>query len=168
LLVLLTTPRMVDFMDNSGCDVRKNPDMASLSSVPFIEAADLELKRAERYRIFVSMVLVDLKPADHLDLDGQIQPTDEIIELVRRNIRAFDRAAVVDDNRLALLLPETSRQGAEATARRLTAMIRDQRAQQSEILRDQTIPLEMASYPDAAGTRSVADVLKELANAHLN
>jgi hypothetical protein len=35
-------------------------------------------------------------------------------------------------------------------------------AQHSEVLRDQVIPLEMASYPDAAGTRSVTDLLKEL------
>jgi len=142
--------------------------MASVSAVTFIEAADLELKRAERYRIFVSVVLIDFHPAGHSDSDHEVLTTDEVLDLVRRNIRAFDQAAVVDNSRLALLLPETSRQGAEAAARRLTTIIRDRRAQQSEILREQTIPLEMASYPDAAGTRSVADVLKELANASMN
>jgi GGDEF domain-containing protein len=142
--------------------------MTVLSTTPFVEAADLELKRAERYRIFVSVVLVDLRSSKRPDIANLVLPFNEILDLVQRNIRAFDRVAVVEDNRLALLLPETSRQGAEATARRLTSMIRDQMAKQSEHMRDQTIPLEMASYPDAAGTRSVAEVLKELADANPN
>jgi len=33
---------------------------------------------------------------------------------------------------------------------------------------EQIIPLEMASYPDAAGTKSIADMLREYSENNLN
>lgn len=142
--------------------------MASLGAQPFLEAADLELKRAERYRIFVSMVLLDLNVADHLQDKGDQEIHQELLQLVGSSLRAFDSVALMPGNRMALLMPETPRQGAEAAARRATELIRNRLAEISEVLRDVVVPLEMTSYPDAAGARSVAEILEDLAEAHVN
>ncbi len=140
--------------------------MASLDAQLFIEAADLELKRAERYRIFISMVLLDLASADHLKEQGTQEVQQELLQLVGDSLRAYDRVALIPGNRMALLLPETPRQGAEAAARRATDLIRNRLAKTSEVLREMVIPLEMSSYPDAAGARSLAEVLEDLAVAN--
>lgn len=128
----------------------------------FIDSAYLELKRAERYRLFVSIIMLDLDPREGQKAKSARLPLEEVLRDVRGDIRAVDSAALIGKRRLTILLPETGRQGAAEAARRVTDLVRDRMAQHSEVLRDQVIPLEMASYPDAAGTRSVTDMLKEL------
>lgn len=128
----------------------------------FIDSAYLELKRAERYRLFVSIITLDLDPREGQTAKSARLPLEDVLQDVRGDIRAVDSAALIGKRRLTILLPETGRQGAAEAARRVTDLVRDRMAQHSEVLRDQVIPLEMASYPDAAGTRSVTDLLKEL------
>lgn len=134
----------------------------------FLSHAEVELKRAERYRIFVSLVVVDLtsiRPALGNSLSGADA---ELLEMLRTHTRASDIASMVDQTSLALLFPETSRQGAEAAGRRLVDLIRKFVAGRSGQVDDHVIPMEMASYPDAAGARSLAAFLEELAHTHRN
>ncbi len=134
---------------------------------PFIDKVGIELKRAERYRIFVSLIVIDLGflatvPGDRPD--GLI---DDLINVVGRNVRAIDNVSRLDENRLALLFPETTRQGAEIASKRITELIRTYLVNQGNRV-DQVIPLEMASYPDAAGARSVADFLRDFSDKNVN
>jgi hypothetical protein len=134
----------------------------------FLSHAGVELKRAERYRIFVSLVVVDLAGVQ-AQLGGPLAETGTpLLEALRGHIRASDVASLVDDTSLALLFPETSRQGAEAAGRRLVEFIRKHLAERTGQSADQVIPMEMASYPDAAGARSLATFLEELAHKHRN
>lgn len=134
----------------------------------FLSHAGVELKRAERYRIFVSLVVVDLAGIQNT-LGGPLSETSvELLTVLRGHIRASDIASLVDDTSLALLFPETSRQGAEAAGRRLVEMIRKHLVERTGQVADQVIPMEMASYPDAAGARSLAAFLEELAHTHRN
>ena len=142
--------------------------MDRFSGNSFLTTVNLELKRAERYRIFVSMVTLDLSFAHKVLPEGGEELQRGILDVVRGNIRAVDQAALVTDGKLALLLPETPRQGAEAAARRVTSMIKQYLIDRMQIAVDRVIPLEMASYPDAAGARSVADMLEELTQTSNN
>jgi len=152
----------------TGNNARSDFLMSGLEQPRFAETVSLELRRAERYRVFVSMITLDLSMASGLTSeDGQVI-TDQLFELVAGKVRDIDVLALMREHKLALLLPETQRQGAEAAAKRLCVLIREYLAGHSEVLREQMIPVEMASYPDAAGTRTVADLLTELTEAQLN
>ncbi len=128
----------------------------------FIYQMNRELKRAERYRIFVSLLLVDLST-----LKG-IEPSDapssaELAQEIRPHMREIDIVAAVVGNRIGILLPETSRQGAEVAARRVGEVVKRTLADRADGGAEPSVTIEMASYPDAAGARSLDEYLKELA-----
>ncbi len=137
-------------------------DTQSKLGETFLSRVGYELKRAERYRIFVSLIVLDLGFCRDLLGDKCAERMPQIEELARSNTRAIDQVAFVENDNLALLFPETSRQGAEIAARRLTGAIRNYITEVSGQSIGEVIPLEMASYPDAAGTKTVAMFLEEL------
>jgi GGDEF domain-containing protein len=134
----------------------------------FLERVGIELKRAERYRIFVSLIVLDLGVCRKYFPQESEARLEEIETLSRKITRASDYISLVEGDCLALLFPETSRQGAEMAARRLTATIRQHIQTTSGVALDEMIPLDMASYPDAAGTKTVAMFLEELAHRSRN
>ncbi|TET95098.1 MAG: hypothetical protein E3J26_03390 [Candidatus Zixiibacteriota bacterium] len=134
----------------------------------FFERVGLELKRAERYRLFVSLIVLDLSFVRSVNRDQSPQLLGDLLQVVRENIRVIDNVSALADHRVALLLPETSRQGAEIAARRLSELIRSSLTQQTSGRIDDTIPLEMVSYPDAAGAKTVTDFLQELSEQSRN
>ncbi|MEW6051236.1 MAG: hypothetical protein AB1644_09285 [Candidatus Zixiibacteriota bacterium] len=142
--------------------------MSLVSGDPFLSHAGIELKRAERYRIFVSLVVIDLSGLENLLGGWSPDRLSGIEGAVRAHIRASDVVSFVDQSSLALLFPETSRQGAEAAGRRLTETIRKFVGESIGHAVDYVLPLEMASYPDAAGAKSLATFLGELAHKHRN
>lgn len=135
-----------------------------LTSKVFINQAGLELKRAERYRVFVSLVVLDLPFfKEKRDLPRELS-ADAITAIIRQNVRASDNFSFLDDHSVAILFPETSRQGAEVTARRISEAIRHQVKVVTGNGAGDVIPLEMASYPDSGGARTVAEFLTVLAD----
>ena len=134
----------------------------------FFKRVDLELKRAERYRLFVSLIVLDLSFVRSLNRDQSPQLLGDLLQVVRENVRVIDNVSALADHRVALLLPETSRQGAEIAARRLSELIRSSLTQQTSGKIDDTIPLEMISFPDAAGAKTVTDFLQELSEQSRN
>ncbi len=138
--------------------------MSATSVRPFVERVGEELQRAERYRIFVSLVVLDL---DSLKKDRAREAVefDRLVNLIKGNTRSIDSAALVNTHKMAVLLPETPRQGAEIAARRVTELIRQSFPADFNENVDQVIPLEMASFPDAAGAKTVKEILNELTEA---
>lgn len=134
----------------------------------FLHKVDIELKRAERYRVFVSLLMLDLSDVGQEGTDGATATTSEILRIVETNIRVIDAASVVGKDRLVLLLPETSRQGAELAARRLSSLIQKNLSKVFTGSNVSKIPVEMASYPDAAGARTVKDILQEMSESNVN
>ena len=122
----------------------------------------MELRRAERYRIFVSLVVLDLSFLKGQNGGDRSSLIDDIVHVVADNVRVIDLFAVMGQNKIAVLMPETQRQGAEAAARRLTELIRKNIEQHTSQPLEKIIPLEMASYPDAAGARTISEILKDL------
>ena len=141
--------------------------MSATSVRPFVERVGEELQRAERYRIFVSLVVLDL---DSLKKDRAREAAefDRLVNLIKGNTRSIDSAALVNSHKMAVLLPETPRQGAEIAARRVTELIRQSFPVDFSENVDPVIPLEMASFPDAAGAKTVKEILSELTEAEPN
>lgn len=134
----------------------------------FTERLDLELKRAKRYSIFVSMIVFDLSFLDS-DEDGADRViVEKAARRVSANVRAIDNVSVLAEHKIGVLLPETPRQGAEITSRRLSEQIKQILNDLSEKSRDELIPIEMISYPDAAGAKPVSTALEELLESSRN
>jgi len=143
-------------------------DIRSLSTDSFTVKVVAELKRAERYRFFVSLVALDLSFIRTLFGDNSHQVVSTLLETVQINTRVIDNLSLIGGLKLVLLLPETSRQGAEIAARRLSELIRTSLSSHSDRKIEDMIPLEMASFPDAAGTKTVKDFVRELSEQSRN
>ena len=143
-------------------------NIESDADVAFLDRVDLELKRAKRYRLFVSVMALDLSHLSETGNGPEPGPLSGLLQVVRDNVRIMDDVSLLGEKNLVLLLPETSRQGAQIAARRLTDLIRNNLQAVIGEAADPTIPLEMASFPDAAGTKSITDFRRELSQQNMN
>jgi GGDEF domain-containing protein len=134
----------------------------------FFEQAQVELKRAERYRVFVSLVVLDVSSAKKIHDASLGEIISNIENMVRGHIRGCDYVSFCGETCLMALFPETSRQGAEIAGRRLSDAVRARVQELSGGQIDEVVPLEMASFPDAAGARSVSALLSDLADRSRN
>ena len=126
----------------------------------FVDQVDMELKRAERYSVFVSVVILDLSFLEtHLE-KSELEPVKAVIDKLRQSIRIMDYISPLDGYKIGLLFPETPRQGAEIAGRRISEIVRDHFSTKEKLPLDRVIPFQMASYPDAVGNISVGDFLK--------
>lgn len=130
-------------------------------NLEFLDRIETELKRAERYRIFLSMVIVDLSVYLNGGTNGSQELLNQVHSVLKNSIRIIDDVAVVGGNRLGLLFPETSRQGAELAAKRLAEVIKNSLPSIMDDSAAAVIPLEMASFPDAAGTKTIPEIIRE-------
>ena len=135
---------------------------------PFVERVGRELQRAERYRIFVSLIVLDLNTLKTNSGECETADSAKLIDLVNGNTRTVDYAALIDTGKVAVLLPETPRQGAEVAGRRVVELIRTKFPKATSDSGDFVIPLQMASFPDAAGARTVQEMLSDLAPVESN
>ncbi|MFH1373658.1 MAG: hypothetical protein ABII79_07685 [bacterium] len=143
--------------------INEKPDV----DVEFLDRVDLELKRAKRYRLFVSLMALDLSQLRETGNGPGFGSLSDLLQVVQDNVRIMDNVTMLGDKNLVLLLPETSRQGAQIAARRLTDLIRTSLQAMIGEAVDPTIPLEMASFPDAAGTKSITDFRQELSRQNM-
>jgi len=135
----------------------------------FAEKINFELKRAERYRCFVSLIVFNIGPVMDLSINGSAAGAekrrdfmDRVSQLVRHSVREVDTVSNSSRPRIGLLLPETSRQGAEAAARRVVeALAKFCHDYFNESNDDCLVPIEISSFPDAAGARSVTSYSEE-------
>ena len=139
------------------------------SASVFVDRVGVELKRAERYRIFISLIIFDVSFIESFFPDKSSSVKTELAETVGKHIRAIDDISYLGSGKLGLLLPETTRQGAEIASRRITEVVKTKLSEMNNSKRfDQIISLEMASYPDAAGAKSIDDFLREYTDLNMN
>jgi len=134
----------------------------------FLDTVEVELKRAERYRIFVSLIVLDVGFLETVLSDRGPAVMKELTSAVRRQVRAIDNISLIQPYKIGLLFPETTRQGAEIASKRVTELIRTRLSELNNKKFEQVIPLEMASYPDAAGAKSISDFLQEYSRQSMN
>lgn len=134
----------------------------------FLSRASTELHRAERYRVFISLTVLDLEFAKEQIGNGFGKCVQKLRGLVGEAIRDCDYMTVLGDSRLALMFPETSRQGAEVAIRRLGELVREVMTDLAPSPVKEVIPVEMVSFPDTAGAKTLAGFLEELAGSSQN
>lgn len=133
----------------------------------FATVMQYEMKRAERYRVFLSLVVFNLGPI--VDMAGNVSRDEKLRDnfihglqkVIKSGAREIDFVSNSGRLKIGLLLPETSRQGAEAATRRITEQIskfcKDYLTKDGDYL----VPVEIASFPDASGARSIASYLDD-------
>ncbi len=134
----------------------------------FASRINFELKRAERYRIFVSLVIFNLGPVlEIVDQNSENAPAarhtflEELGDIMQRSVREIDAISNSSRPKIGVLCPETSRQGAEAAAKRLANVLNSYCVDYLKKPGDYLIPVEISSFPDAAGARSITSYLDE-------
>ena len=128
-----------------------------------------ELKRAERYSEFVSLILIDLqkwlgplsKKQKQAFLSGNWEK--ELYDLVTRETRQTDLVSGIEHNKMALLLTETSPEGAKLLAHRLTQEIAlFLTAERKKLLAPKAL-MKIVSFPDKQkGKEKFLSVVKVL------
>ncbi len=138
----------------------------------FAKRIEYELKRAERYRIFVSFLVFDL--ATILDAIGDLSSAGEnhrksfirsLNSVIGNSVREVDSVSNGNRMKIGVLCPETSRQGAEAAAKRIQSALSNYCLDHFKNSNEYFIPVEISSFPDAAGNRSIASYTKEYADS---
>ena len=141
-----------------------------------VQDTDLEMARATRYQTLFSVVLVEF-PASVLATLSRRQRASALKGLgkvLRESVRTVDRVIHANDgtrHRLAVVLPETGREGAEIFASRLTDWVSDFLRQRNaavdgvthtlyafpddeaaiRTLREEFAAVEKAEHPETAG-----------------
>ncbi|MGB2694741.1 MAG: GGDEF domain-containing protein [Dehalococcoidia bacterium] len=130
----------------------------------FHEQLSHELERANRYNASISVILMDL---DHFkevnDTYGHLMG-DKLLafigQIINDQVRGADIAARYGGDEFAIILPDTSREAAEATARKLAKAIATGRTYAGSL--SESLPLStsygVATAPDEA--RSVSELMQ--------
>ena len=135
----------------------------------FIDLTGTELRRAERYRTFLSLGILELGFDSERPTESECADlTDHLCDRIQQGVRGCDKVSAIDNCRLCLLLPETSRQGAEAALKRIISEIGRELSQLFNDGNRPTLSVELASYPDAAGARTIRQVLEGLERQNQN
>jgi GGDEF domain-containing protein len=135
----------------------------------FRDLALLELKRAERYRNFLSLLVLNLsefltnagrrKMVSSADVDRFMET---VVNRVRLEARETDMISPFDNDRLVMLLPETDQSGAKAAAERFQDLISEFLSEFLGSSYEFDVPLEISSFPDPGGKASLKSRLKVL------
>ena len=115
-----------------------------------------ELKRAERYCEFLSIVILDLagtadsktKPLSRLPSRKRSQHLSELRGFIGNSVRETDLVSGFEENRLGLLLAETPLEGAKILAKRLEEGIRYFFQERLQVAIPIQVPLKIISYPN--------------------
>jgi hypothetical protein len=123
----------------------------------FLNRTLQEVSRAERYCLFLSLVLVDLSEfaravvnrqgSQRIDLDtlcGQVELG------LRNSLRLSDVISPFEKNRLGILLVETSKAGVDNVCRRVETFIRDYLKGGLNLPFEPPLEVRAASYPEEA------------------
>jgi len=135
----------------------------------FRDLALLELKRAERYRNFLSLLVLNLsefltnagrrKMASSADVDRFMET---VVNRVKLEARETDMISPLDNDHLVMLLPETDQLGAKAAAERFQDLITDFMSEFLGSDYEFNVPLEISSFPDPTGETTLKSRLKVL------
>jgi len=127
----------------------------------FRDLALKELKRAERYRNFLSLLVLNLseflatagrrKIKSHEDSEQFLETA---LNHLKNNLRETDAISILDNARLAMLLPETDQYGASVAAGRFRELIAEFLAEFIEADFRFDVDMEIASFPSNAKGQS--------------
>jgi len=131
----------------------------------FQEQLGVEVKRAQRYDLNLSLIMIDLDhfkefndSYGHLEGDNLLR---KIAQILKSSLRETDFVARYGGEEFAVILPETNKEGAAIAAERVRSTISEQTF--GEVGAKMTVSLGVACYPDDACLR--ADLIKKADDA---
>jgi diguanylate cyclase (GGDEF)-like protein len=126
-----------------------------------------ELRRAERYCEFLSLVLIDMSSAlADQSSSAEAKAVKDLGQLVGHTVRATDVLAKLGKNRLAVLLTETPKEGAFRLAERLNEKITGSGlSKELRGLKKESLNIGIASFPEDGAQR---DDLLQVASSPLD
>ncbi len=121
----------------------------------FVDRTRQELSRAERYCLFLSVILIDMNDLSRAVANrnlGEKVDLDEVCRAVEKNLRdslrASDIVSPCEKHRIGLLLMETSRSGLEVVRRRIDSFLRDFLRAALRLPFDPEVTVKDASFPE--------------------
>lgn len=135
----------------------------------FRDMALLELKRAERYRNFLSLLVLNLSEflstAGRRKISSQ-EDADEfmrtVIERIKHGARETDMISGINNRNLVMLLPETDRSGARTAGKRFQKLVTEYLSDFLESDFPFEIPVEITSFPDQASRKGFRSRIRRL------
>jgi two-component system cell cycle response regulator len=130
---------------------------------------DEEIRRARRYPTFLSLVLLDVS---HVNSQDEIENFSEVEKfhaglrnLVRKTIRETDLLSTDGSGKIAILLLETSREGATVFSKRLKKAVRYFLCNNTISPINWRVPISASSFP---GSRGEDGGMLDLLNSMIN
>ncbi len=131
--------------------------------------AKLELKRAERYCEFLSLLIIDLSSLFKFARRGALKSyrrmevvSQELEVLIQRSVRETDLVSEVQDHKLFLLLSETPKEGARSLAKRLGERVSYYISNAVKTPPGWQVPMNIFSYPDRRGKAKFLSFIQEI------
>ena len=131
--------------------------------------AKQELKRAERYCEFLSLLVVDLSSLAKFAKGGAMKSYqrvetffEELERLVKGSVRETDLVSGVEDQKLLLLLSETPKEGAKSLSKRLGERVKYFVSSTLKTPPGWQVPMNILSYPDRKGKDKFLGFIQEL------
>lgn len=148
---------------------RKQTGMDADTVCRFRDIALMELQRAERYRNFLSLLVLNL--SEFLSTAGRrkIESRKEaqrfmetVVNRVKGRARETDMISGVNNAHLVMLLPETDNKGAEVAGERFQKLLSEYLSDFLESDYRFDVPLEITSFPEQSGKKHFKSRLKNL------
>jgi len=135
----------------------------------FALRAEHELKRAERYCEFLSLLIIDLSSLSKFAKRGALKSyrrmgvfLEELEGLVQKSVRETDLVSGIEDHKLLLLLSETPKEGARSLAKRLGERVKYYISNAVKTPPGWHVPMNIFSYPDRGGKGRFLNFIQEI------
>jgi len=129
-----------------------NETTKALASDSFHYLCDLEIKKAQRYQYFISVLFIQFdpqtEPAESASENGNMI-LDTLGKILRDEIRECDLLARLGENRLCVLLPFTDGSNSVGVAERLRSRV-ENHTFNAEEGQQKTVSVSVACYPTNA------------------
>lgn len=132
----------------------------------FVQDSDLEISRATRYQTLFSVAAVDVpaEPMSQLSKRQRASLLKDLGRILKESVRTVDRAVHAADNRyhkIAVVLPETGREGVRIFSGRLAERLAEYLGSKGVPVKKDEIVTRALTYPDDEA--GIVDLKKEFA-----
>ncbi len=91
----------------------------------FFQFLDLEIRRAQRYQNFFSVMKLELPRKRTTAANNQLKTLKALVKLLREEIRETDVIGQTNKSEIMILLPYCDSSGADVVNRRLSSLVED-------------------------------------------
>ncbi len=118
------------------------------NSLYFMTRLEEEVKRSERYLRDVTVVLLHINSQFEPESAGESELMRAVARVLRRNSRASDILARIENGKFAILVPETRAQDAVFAAERLRMQVMEYLSGLGDLYAEVDIEIGTGSYPE--------------------